>query len=114
VHGFFELPFAADPEIGFAVGAEASGWFSSLLGDCLHNQSVHQRCQRPFIESLRVGKVRHGKTDVIDHDALQDMQRGSDDRAGGGLSRRAGMLDEPQSSPSPRLRERDGVRDRCH
>jgi hypothetical protein len=24
------------------------------------------------------------------------------------------MLDEPQSSPSPRLRERDGVRDRCH
>jgi hypothetical protein len=79
----FQLPFAADPEIGFAAAAETGGWLSGLLSGHLHDQSVAERRQRPFIKGLGAGVVRHRKSHVIDHVALLDRQRARDDRAAG-------------------------------
>src|SRR5208282_2922442 len=58
-----------DPEIGLALVAEpGKGVAAALLRRHLHHDAVAERRQRPFVELLRAGKVRHPEADVVEHD----------------------------------------------
>jgi hypothetical protein len=72
MHRFFELAFAADPEIRFAFHSEPGGRISAygLRGGGFHHQRVTERSQRLRVERLRRHVVGHRKTDVIDHARL--------------------------------------------
>src|SRR5262245_46035426 len=60
---------AADPEIGLAIDAEASGGTAALglLRPDFHDQRVAEWRQRLGVERLRPGIVGHRKADVVDH-----------------------------------------------
>src|SRR5215510_3703396 len=67
-----QTSFAADPEIGLAVGPEARRRRLALgmLAADLHDQAVAERRQCFQIERLRALVVGDGKADVVDHPRL--------------------------------------------
>src|SRR5262245_6002760 len=67
MHGVVEAALATDPEIRFAIDAEASRRTIAFVLPHLHDEHIAEGRERLLIEGLRPLVVRDGKANVINH-----------------------------------------------